>query len=202
MRRAHVALNPPRRVGDFLVFAKVIGARLGEDPLFSPPASLLASLQSGIGALEAAVVAGGTRRIGAAAERSARQEDVHATLRALRVYVQTLADAGTAEEAAMIAARAGMSLKDAKGPRRPALTLKAGRVSGSLHAVAKAATSRAGYEWQVRREGEEWTTLPVTMRADAELHGLVPGTLMWVRARALTADGPSDWLAPVSAIVE
>jgi hypothetical protein len=31
---------------------------------------------------------------------------------------------------------------------------------------------------------------------------LVPGTMAWVRARAVTAAGPSDWLAPVCTFVE
>ncbi len=41
----------------------------------------------------------------------------------------------------------------------------------------------------------------LTMRADVELHGLLPGTVAWVRARAVTADEPSEWLAPVSTLV-
>jgi hypothetical protein len=39
------------------------------------------------------------------------------------------------------------------------------------------------------------------MRADVELHGLLPGTVVWVGARAVSADGPSAWLLPVGALV-
>jgi hypothetical protein len=201
MKRIRVALNPPRRVHDFLVFARVVAARLSEDPLFSPPASQLAKLASDIALLEAALVAVVTRRVGAAAERKARQADVHTSLLVLQAYVQSLADSRTSDEAAMVAARAGMGVKDAKGPGRAALAVKPGRAAGSLHAYVKAAKTRAGYEWQLRYEGEEWKPLPFTLRADVELHGLLPGTVAWVRARAVTADGPSAWLAPVRVLV-
>jgi hypothetical protein len=46
MKRVRVALNPPRRVHDFLVFAKAVAACLSEDPLLSPPASLLATFSA------------------------------------------------------------------------------------------------------------------------------------------------------------
>ena len=75
-----------------------------------------------------------TRRVGAAAERKARQGDVHTTLQVLQAYVQSLADTRTSDEAAMVAARAGMDVKDARGPGRPALAVKPGRAAGSLHA--------------------------------------------------------------------
>lgn len=201
MKRVHVALNPPRRVNDFVVFAKVIASRLSEDPLFFPPAGVLATLESQVAALEAALVAVLTRRFGAAAERKARQNDVHGSLKALQAYVQSLADACGKDEAAMVVARAGMDLKDAKGPTRAALAVKPGRVLGSVHAYVKAAKTRAAYEWQIRHDGGEWTGVPFTVRADAELLGLSPGTVVSVRARAVTADGPSDWLAPVSTLV-
>jgi hypothetical protein len=198
MKRIRVALNPPRRVHDFLVFAKVVAARLSEDPLFSPPASQLATLQAEVVAFEAALAALLTRRLGAAAERKARQSDVLAALQVLRAYVQTLADTLPANEAPMVAERAGMDVKDAKGPKRAVLTVKPGRASGSAHAYVPAAKTRAGYEWQVARDGGDWVSLPFTMRADVELAGLEPGTLVRVRARSVTAGGPSDWLGPVS----
>ena len=98
----------------------------------------------------------------------------------------------------MVAARAGMDVKDAKGPKRAALTVKQGRTSGTAHAYVPAAKTRAGYEWQVAREGGGWVSLPFTTRADVELEGLDAGSLVRVRARTVTAAGPSDWLAPVS----
>jgi hypothetical protein len=201
MKRTLVALNPPRRVADFLFFAKTVAACLSEDPLFSPPASQLATLVAGVAALEATLVAVLMRKLGAAAARKARQSDVLAALHVMRTYVQTLASTMPADEAAMVAVRAGMAVKDAKGPKRPALMVKAGRVSGSAHAYAPAAKRRAGYEWQVAREGAPWVSLPFTMRADVELSGFEPGSMISVRARAVMADGPSDWLGPARFLV-
>jgi hypothetical protein len=197
MKRIRVALNAPRRVHDFVAFARAIAACLSGDPLFSPPPSPLAKLEADVVALEAALAAVLTRRVGAAAERKARQTDVLATLQVLQAYVQTLANTRTPNEAAMVAKRAGMAVKDARGPSRAALMVKPGRASGSAHAFVPAAKTRAGYEWQLARDGGDWVSLPFTVRADVDLDGLDPGTLVWVRARSVSAKGPSNWLTPV-----
>jgi len=38
-------------------------------------------------------------------------------------------------------------------------------------------------------------------RPVVELHGLLSGAVVWVRARAVTVDGPSEWLAPARTLV-
>ena len=197
MRRTRAALNPPRRVHDFLAFAKVVAACMSEDPLFSAPASVLATLAANLVALEAALMAVLTRRVGAATERKARQRDVLSSLQYLQAYVQSLADSGPPNEVAMVFERAGMAVKNARGPKRAALAVKPGRVSGSAHAYVRATRARAAYEWQLAPDGGEWVSLPFTVPAEVELDGLVPGTLYQVRARTVTAEGPSDWLSPV-----
>ena len=93
-------------------------------------------------------------------------------------------------------------MKDAKGPSKSALRVKQGPTSGSAHAYARAATTRASYEWQYAPEGGAWVSLPRTVRADARLDGLVPGTTYSLRVRNLTKDGTSDWLGPVTFRVE
>jgi len=198
MKRVRVALNAPRRVHDLCVFAKAVAAHLSGDPLFSPPASQLAALDASVAALEAALVAVETRRVGAAAARKARQRDVLSALQRLQAYVQSLADTRPGDEAAMVARRAGMAVKDAKGPQRGGLTVKPGRSPGSAHAYAPAAKTRAAYEWQYAPEGGAWISLPFTVRADVEIAGLAPGTLYSVRARSVTTDGACDWLPPAT----
>jgi hypothetical protein len=198
MKRIHVVLSPPRRVHDFCAFGKSVATHLSQDPLFSPPPAAIAALEAGVAALEETLVAVESRRFGAGAERKARQSDVLAALQDLRAYVQTLADTLPTNEAAMVAARAGMAVKDAKGPKRGGLTVEQGRTSGSAHAFAPAAKTRAGYEWQYAREGGAWVSVPFTVHADVELTGLAPGALYSLRARAVTANGPSDWLQTVT----
>jgi len=202
MNRLHVILAAPRRVHDFCVFAKGIAQCLSQDPLFSPPPSLLTALESSVLALEATLVAAHARTAGTAAVRKARQKDVLVALQSLQAYVQSLTDAHPLHEAAMVPKRAGMGVKDAKGPRRGSLTVKQGLVSGTARAYAPAAKIRASYEWQYAPEGEGGISLPRTAGAETTLEGLVPGALYWVRVRSLTRDGTSEWSEPVSFRVE
>ena len=86
MNRIRVALNPPRRVHEFCTFARAIAACVSEDPLLSPPPSLLATLGTKLVALDTALVAvDATRRRGdreeGAAARGARVAAAAAGLR-------------------------------------------------------------------------------------------------------------------------
>ncbi len=206
MKRVLVVLSPPRRVHDFAAFARSVAVHLAGDPLFSAPPAQLAALDAGVLALEAALAVVQARTYGAAAHRKARQSDVLSALQALKAYVQTLADTLPAHEAAMVAARAGLAVKDAKGPMRGGLAVKPGPSSGSVHAYAPATRARAGYEWEYARgdegAGGAWISVPFTVRADVVLTGLVPGALYSVRARTVTKDGASSWLTPVTFRVE
>jgi hypothetical protein len=198
MNRIHVILKPPRRVHDLCLFAKMIATRLSEDPLFSPPPALLAALEASVAAFEASLVASGSRTGGTAAQRWWRQRDVMSALESLRAYVQTLTNAQPLHEAEMVPARAGMSVKDAKGPKRGVLTVKQGRVSGSAHAYAPAARTRASYEWEYAPDGGAWISPPFTLHADVVLEGLAPGVLYFLRVRSVTKEGFGDWSERVS----
>jgi hypothetical protein len=197
MKRVIVATKCPRRVRDLCTFARLVAARLSEDPLFSRP-DLVTLLDARALALEAAVAVVETRRRGAAAERKARQRALLDALGQARSYVQAVASGNPPLEAAMIVERAGLSIKDAKGPTRAALAVKPGGVSGTARVYVRAEMVRASYEWQYAQAEGAWVSLPSTPRAKTTLEGLVPGALYWVRVRSLTADGRADWSEPVS----
>jgi hypothetical protein len=196
MKRILVAQNAPRAAHAFLFHAKVVAARLGEDPLFQPPPPSLAVFEADVAALEDASVAAATRGVGLAAARNARATRVMAGLAVLRSYVQTVADAYPPLEAAAVIERAGMSVKDARGPSKPDFVVKEGPVSGSVHLYARAATTRASYHWQYSPDGEPWLSAPETMRADAVLEGLAAGTSYGFRYRVVTREGISGWSEP------
>jgi hypothetical protein len=86
-----------------------------------------------------------------------------------------------------------MSVKDVAGPSKATFVVTRGRVPSSAHAYARAAKSRASYDWLYSTDGERWLSLPTTVRADAELEELAPGTVYLFRVRWTTKEGVSDW---------
>jgi hypothetical protein len=197
MKRTLSALNLPRRVTDVLVYAKFVLARMTEDPLFDPPSALLAALQADVTAFEAAVIAVVSRRMGAGAERKQCQSKVLHDLQQLQTYVQSLAQGLSPHEAAAVIARAGMNVKDARGPSKPPLRVNSGPLASTAHAYARAVKTRASYEFQYAFEGGTWVSLAPTVRSDALLEGLVAGLLYSVRVRMATKAGLSDFSEPV-----
>jgi hypothetical protein len=197
MKRTLSALNLPRRVTGILVYAKFVLARMTEDPLFDPPSALLAALQADVTAFEAAVIAVVSRRMGAGAVRKQCQSKVLHDLREMQAYVQSLARRLPANEAAAVIECAGMNVKDARGPSKPPLRVHPGPLASTAHAYARAARTRASYEFQYAFEGGTWVSMAPTVRSDAPLEGLVPGLLYSVRVRMATKAGLSDFSEPV-----
>jgi predicted RNase H-like HicB family nuclease len=84
---------------------------------------------------------------------------------------------------------------------KPWLAVKAGRASGSVVVVAKAAGDRATYEWQYSKVGEPWIDVAPTRQAKKVLDALVPGRVYQFRVRAVTHAGRSDFGDSVSFLV-
>jgi hypothetical protein len=198
MKRPIIALAPPRRMHDFLMYAKAIAARVAEDPLFQPPPPSLTVLDADLAALEAVLVAGHDRGKGRKAERRAAEAKVQGGLDQLVAFVQSIANGLPPPEAAVVIERSGMNVKDARGPSKGAMVVKRGRTPDAAHVYAKAAKTRASYEWQRSDDGERWVSFAITHQADAATDGLVAGTLYWFRLRTSTKDGVSDWTEPVA----
>ena len=76
------------------------------------------------------------------------------------------------ESGASIVERAG-DIKDARGPSKPPFVVKPGRTSGTVHLFARAAKTRASYEWAYSVDGTSWTCTEPTVRADKVVDGLV-----------------------------
>jgi hypothetical protein len=193
MKRPLVARNAPRSKNDFTVYAEVVAMRLSDEPLFDPRPPTLDAFKADVATLASAVVAAATRQAGLAAAWRARAAAVSQGLSVLHSYVQGLASAKPPEEAAEVIVRAGFSVKNARGPSKRAFAVKPGRTPGSVRAYAKAAASRASYDWQTSKDGTTWVSIASTTRADATFEGLLAGRPAWFRCRSLTKDGASDW---------
>jgi len=79
--------------------------------------------------------------------------------------------------------------------------VKAGRLTGSAHAYARTAKTRASFDWQFSSDEGRWVSIASMARAGAMSEGLTAGTLYWLPYRAVTKDAASDWSQPVSLFV-
>ena len=187
-------------VPDLIALGKTIATNMTSNPYFKAPVPPLATLTADNAKLEIAEEAAATKTKGAVAARDAQKKIVIDDLHLLKAYVQSVANADEANAETIIKS-AGMNVRKVTPRVKQALTLKPGKVSGEVKLVAKAAASRASYEWQSSTEGNTLTPLPSTLQARTTLANQTPGTTLYARHRAVTKTGPSDWSQPASMLV-
>jgi hypothetical protein len=192
MKRVLAALNEPRTIHAYVIYARFIAERVAADPIFVAPRPPSADLLADVAALDQDTVACLTRAVGTRAKRLEQRARVHQGLMTLRDYVQEVADGSPGEQASVIA-RAGMSVKNARGPSKAGFEAKPGPVPGSVTLIARAEKTRASYEWQCSLDQRTWLSAPPTVRADTIVRGLIPGTRVFFEYRTVTKAGLSDW---------
>jgi hypothetical protein len=175
---------------DYVACANFVASSVAADPIFASPRPPIAVLRATVAAL-------------GAVKKSARQAlavQVQRGLMTLKCYVQQVADDHPGEEAVIIV-RAGMSVKHARGPSKPAFEAENLPVSGSVHLIVRAVKGRASYDCQYSTDEADWLFGAPTVRADATLHGLAYGTVYFFRHRTVTKEGVSGWSQVVSLLV-
>jgi hypothetical protein len=197
-----VVLHTPHTAAQWLVLSKAVYDSLANNKgMFATPNPALAILSADIAALDAAELATHTRTVGVIAARDAKLVIVRTDLRKVVAYVQGLVDADPAN-AAIIAKNAGLDLRKEPSVNKSEVSAKAGKTSGTVDATARVGGVKSAHEWEYSADGgKTWTAAPVTLQAKTTITGLIPGTSLLVRHRAVTKTGPSDWSAPVPLIV-
>jgi hypothetical protein len=200
--RVIVTLKLPTPVLALLALAKAIQAAMAANPgIFKSPVPPLAQLASDLAALDTAQQTALTRVKGSVEIRDAKREVVTSDLHALRAYVQTVVD-GDPANGASIATAAGMAVRAPLVRAKQALTLKPTTISGSVAVTARVTAARSSHEWEYSTDGgKTYVALAPTLQAKTTITGLVPGSTVLVRHRAVTKTGPDDWSQPVSQTV-
>jgi hypothetical protein len=201
--RVIVALNPPKQVLAILALAKAVRAAIAANPgTFKSPVPPLAQLASDTAAFDTAQQLAETRVKGSVEARDAQKAIVLADLHALRAYVQTVVDADPSNGAS-IAALAGMSVRATPKSTTSPLSVKPNKkTSGSVDVRASLVAPRSSHEWEYSIDGgKTYVSTPPTLQAKTTITGLVPGSTVSVRHRAVTKTGPDDWSQPVSITV-
>lgn len=201
-RKIAVTLGLPRRVADLIVRAQAVHDTMAANTKSLPsPSPALPVLQASIDALTAKEAAAKTRVAGAVDDRNAAEKVLRVDLNNERAYVESVVNADPTN-AAQLAGDAGMTLRAPNVRSKAPLTVKAGKVSGEVHLVAKATKGATANDWQYSTDGgKTWLPLPSTSQAETTLTGLSPATTIAVRHRALTRSGYADWTDAVTHVV-
>jgi hypothetical protein len=134
---------------------------------------------------------------GAVAARGPRIAALLTAAESLRGYVETLCAALTAEQAAALAAAAGMKIAETPARNKPAL--QANR--GSLLLAGKGRGGRL-FNWQYSADGgKTWVAAPSTTDADTSISGLTPLTAYLFRVSVGMGKTEGAWSQAVSLIV-
>ncbi|HEY3818623.1 MAG TPA: fibronectin type III domain-containing protein [Polyangiaceae bacterium] len=201
MQRPQAVLKLPSRNPARIAAARVIVARMTDNPWFPSPTPSLASVTAAIDAFHEAEVATLSRARGAAAVRDAKRTLLTKVLGRLQAYVQGVAD-DNPESAVTIIESAGMSVKKPTSVAKAPFAVQPGDVSGSVRLVLLAVAKRASYEWQWSRDGgKTWNTAEKTLTAKTVVSGLPAETTCLFRHRATTRTGMGDWSEPVAFLV-
>jgi len=150
-----------------------------------------------------------TRTRGTASQRNVARDLVWAAMETLRVHVQGLAGAVSAENAGALIEAAGLRVGGA--PTYPRLPLMARLTdeSGAVHLAAlptllvgKAAAARCTlFDWQWSSDGATWHDAPPTPNASTDITGLAPMTTYSFRVRVTVGTAAGAWSRPVSIVV-
>jgi len=167
---------------------------------FTTPSPTLPTVTTDLNNLDAAESKALTKVKGAAEDRDSKKEIILKDARALLAYVQGVAD-NNLPNAETIIMSAGLSIKKKKMHVKGLLQTKQSQASGTILIIAKAAASRASYEWQMSPDMINWTNLPSTLQAKTSVSGLTPLKTYYFRYKAVLKKGESDWSTFVSAVV-
>jgi hypothetical protein len=175
------------------MLARSVVTAMTDEPWFPSPSPSLARVSDDIAALEEANVAVLTRTYGTNSTRKHLLAVVRADFGQLAAYVQAIADANV-QQAEVIVAAAGMSLKKPSRWNTPPFRVVDGPVSESVKLIAKWAGDRATYEYAYSLDGgQTWTLVKVIMQSKMTLFGLTRGQTYGFRCRVATKDGVGNW---------
>jgi hypothetical protein len=199
--RTLAAMKLPKSVPAILKVTSALIAALAS-PFFQNGAPVIAALTKAFTATDTAETAAKTRAKGTVAARNAALTTLIAVIHAAKAFVQQTADAD-AEHAEAIIAAAGMTVRKPTSHHKPPFTVKQGATSGTVNLAAKAVAVRASYEWEWSADGgKTFSQLPPTLQAKTTMAGVVPGSTLQFRFRAVTKAGLGDWSQTVTLLVK
>jgi len=188
--------------------AKIMyAAFLAAAATFASPTVSMAAFLALIQAFDAAQQAAATRAKGLATLRNTKRDAVWTAMESLRIYVQGLADAATAETAAALIESAGMLVARVSSHPKAVLQAKLTTTPGVVKLLANASilagkTSKSvTFNWQWSLDGKTWNSLASTPLADTLVPNLTLLTTYQFRVSVTVSRTTGDWSQPVGLMV-
>src|ERR1051326_5574116 len=191
IRHIIAVLAFPRKINDFLTYAKGIYKAMTGSTYFPNSESKLATLNTDITSLD--TIESNLKMNppkNTVEDRDAAWEIVRNDLRALVKDVQTAADAVPAKAEVIIKA-ASLKAKSQTIRQKRTNNVKDGNVSGTVVLEAEGA---GAHEWQMSKDKTAITNLDATSTSSTTVTGLTPGDMWFFRNRSiLRKGGKGDW---------
>jgi len=192
------------KLANFIEKVKTIVSNMQKrTDLFPSPSPGLTLVLQHIDALDKAQTKALTRVIGSATNRNVKYDQVLKDIRALKSYVQHLADESEDGNAFVIIKAAGFDIRERASRTKSPLSARNMNADGVVKLIAKSAGKRASYNWRYRLLNTTvWINLPPTLQATTLVHGLKSGAQLEFSVSSVTKDGVSDWSQPVKCVVK
>ena len=194
-----------RSVPNKIEFARSVVLQMTGNPHFITPNPALASIDSAANDLETAYVKAQNGGPQDTADMRAKEEALDLLLTAEGGYVETTANANSADDEVAIAIilSAGMDVKRTGSVNIPILSVKQGDKPGSVKLRRKAEEGSV-YKWQM--SADSFTKSGLTDAGEGslatfEITGLTPVTRYWFRVALITGNVQGEFSDPVTFVV-
>ena len=199
--RVIVAFRTAKSVSKHLANCRMVVDMMTNNPAFPTPTPPLTQVSAHLTDLENDEKEANKGGKAAAPQRDVSLAVVNKDMRMLRAYVQNIADALPAPEAAVVVLSSGMKVGKKAARSKPPVQVRLGKLPGQVLLIAKALLGKVSYRWQRSTDGETWTDAADTFHTTAVVEGLTRATVHYFRMRTMTTAGLSAWSPVISIVV-
>jgi hypothetical protein len=191
---------PKHKTPLYISRARFIVASVRQSSWFPKPSPPLKDVEAAMDDLVSAQTTAMSGLKGGATVRDEKRLALHTLLQELQGHVQAVADANL-EHAPEIIESAGMSVKKRRTVVARTFAAQSDG-SGKVRVTVPSAGDRAAYEFEYSLDGgATWLQLQYTTKTTVTKAGLVPGSTVHFRVRAVVKGVMGNWSDPISIIV-
>ncbi|HNI44938.1 MAG: fibronectin type III domain-containing protein [Chitinophagales bacterium] len=140
-------------------------------------------------------------KLAVTAKNEARKELIHSLL----LWASYIEDHADSNDSSILATGFELAKKPIQGtaPNIPEnVRLSDGKLTGEAVVRCKGVDNATAYEIRWKKEGDEmWQAIELVFKVTTSLHGITPGTVIWVQMRAINTHGTSNWSDPATMMV-
>jgi hypothetical protein len=200
MKTIHVVLNTRGlSMPEFAVYGQSIATALGKSSNFSNLYPKLATLQSAVDDLDAAIAAAHNGDKASTAAMHAAEAELNRVLKALAAHVEYESD-----NSETVALSSGFSLRQPNQPAAHGFEVMYGLHSGTVD-MKSPHQKNASYIWQYAADPiikeADWQIAGITTQAGFTVKNLAAGNKYWFRVATVNKEGQQPFSDPIMLLV-